>query len=111
MDILPALIESLSSCSFLTDHLALPHTHAEDEGEAGVEAEGAGDKGRRREGGDPRDWKLHGRRGEKKLKGRHPVQTDHVESNTDPDPGPISSGRYTVLAASSACPTLCPISS
>jgi hypothetical protein len=88
VDILPALIESLSKCGFLTDHLAMPHTHAE------AEAEGAVDKGKHRDGVDSNKKRGQGRRWEKKSKGSHPVQTHQDESNTEPDPESISSGRW-----------------
>jgi hypothetical protein len=88
VDILPALIESLSKCGFLTDHLAMPHTHAE------AEAEGAVDKGRHREGVDSNKKRGQGRRWEKKSKASNPVQTHQDESNTEPDPESISSGRW-----------------
>jgi hypothetical protein len=89
VDILPALIESLSKSGFLTDHLAMPHTHAEAE----AQADGAVDKGGHREGVDSREKRGQGRRWEKKPKGSHLVQTNQDESNTEADPESISSGR------------------
>lgn len=87
MDILPTLVESLSKCGFLTDHLAMPHTHTE------IITEGSVDKDGQREGADSKEKKGQGRRWEKRPKGKFPVQTNQDESNTEPDPESISSGR------------------
>jgi hypothetical protein len=94
VDILPALVESLSKCGFLTDHLAMPHTHSHAEAE--VEVEGAVDKNRQSDGTDSKGKKGQWRRWGAKPKDKHPVPvpSEHDERNTDPDQEYISSGRY-----------------
>ena len=94
MDILPALVESLSKCGFLTDHLAMPHTHSHAEVE--VEVDGAVDKNIQSDGADSKGKKGQWRRWGAKPKEKHavPLSSEHDERNTDPDQEHISSGRY-----------------